>query len=46
METLSNALPQTPEQWIAALATLIVAIVGLFKRKQPASREPERDPEH
>ena len=36
METLQSALPNSPEQWVAAIATLVLAIIGLFKKYPPA----------
>ena len=36
MELLLSALPTTPEQWVAALATLALAIIGFFRKRPPA----------
>lgn len=29
----TDALPTTPEQWVAALVTLALAIIGLFRKR-------------
>lgn len=46
MEALSNALPATPEQWAAAITTILLAIIGLFRKRKTAGPEHEREPEH
>lgn len=32
MEHLSDAMPANPEQWVAALTTLILAIIGFLRK--------------
>lgn len=40
MQELQNALPSTPEQWIAAAVTIILAIIGLFRKGPPPTPPP------